>query len=326
MGECGGEEGRDGEHASVERVLDEWASCVSEWLQEVRERVLPFVQAQVGAGRRVALVTSGGTRAPLEGNAVRFLDNFSTGQRGAASVEYLMAHGYAVVFLYRSGSAEAYQRHFAAITRAPAAALQVADDGASLQYTPADRKEYQRMVVAIERYGACVAERRLLALPFETVFEYLCGLREVARALAAAGRSAVLYLSAAVSDFYVPLDRLPPHKMASDGGPVQLQLQPVPKLLGRLRHHWAPQALLVSFKLETDAAVLQARATRALHRYGVDMVVGNLLHTRRQAVTLYSGGKQRILEHDAEETELEARIVDAVVAAHGRHVSQGSAR
>ena len=326
MGERGGEEGGDGGDASVERVLDEWASCVSEWLEAVRGRVLPFVQAQVGAERRVALVTSGGTRAPLEGNAVRFLENFSTGQRGAASVEYLLAHGYAVVFLYRRGSAEAYQRHFAAITRAPAAALQAADDRVSLQYAPTDRKEYQRMTIAIEQYGTCMAQRRLLALPFETVFEYLCGLREVARALAALRRGALLYLSAAVSDFYVPLDRLPPHKMASDGGPVQLQLQPVPKLLSRLRHHWAPQALLVSFKLETDAAVLQQRATRALHRYGVDMVVGNLLHTRRHAVTLYSGGKQRILEHDAEEMELEARIVDAVVAAHERHVSGESAR
>ena len=31
---------------------------------------------------------SGGTRVPLEDNAVRFIDNFSIGTRGAASTEY----------------------------------------------------------------------------------------------------------------------------------------------------------------------------------------------------------------------------------------------
>ena len=31
---------------------------------------------------------SGGTTVPVERNTVRFLDNFSSGQRGAASAEY----------------------------------------------------------------------------------------------------------------------------------------------------------------------------------------------------------------------------------------------
>lgn len=44
-----------------------------------------------GGGGRLAgvvCVTSGGTTVPLEQRCVRYIDNFSSGQRGAASTEY----------------------------------------------------------------------------------------------------------------------------------------------------------------------------------------------------------------------------------------------
>ena len=44
-------------------------------------------------GRPVAVVTSGGTTVPLERNCVRFIDNFSRGQRGALSAEQLLQVG-----------------------------------------------------------------------------------------------------------------------------------------------------------------------------------------------------------------------------------------
>lgn len=53
-------------------------------LREVRS----FVERCAKEGRRVALVTSGGTTVPLERKMVRFLDNFSAGTRGAISAEY----------------------------------------------------------------------------------------------------------------------------------------------------------------------------------------------------------------------------------------------
>ena len=64
------------------------------------------------AERRIALVTSGGTTVPLEKNTVRFIDNFSTGNRGAASVEQLLKANYAVVFVYRTHSAFPFARQF----------------------------------------------------------------------------------------------------------------------------------------------------------------------------------------------------------------------
>ena len=35
----------------------------------------------------------------------------------------------------------------------------------------------------------------------------------------------------------------------------------VPKMLGSLRHKWAPEAFLVSFKLETDEGLLISKVT-----------------------------------------------------------------
>eukprot|EP00965_Chrysotila_dentata_P180710 5964983-Pleurochrysis_carterae.AAC.2 len=54
------------------------------------EAIAAFISRQRGAVAngetpRVALVTSGGTTAPLEARTVRFIDNFSSGNRGAAS-------------------------------------------------------------------------------------------------------------------------------------------------------------------------------------------------------------------------------------------------
>jgi phosphopantothenate-cysteine ligase len=60
--------------------------------------------------RPIALVTSGGTATDLEINSVRCLENFSTGLRGAISVEEFLKRGYAVVHLWRSGSSSPYGR------------------------------------------------------------------------------------------------------------------------------------------------------------------------------------------------------------------------
>jgi len=82
------------------------ASCAA-----ARESISSFVQSHCGAaGRRVVLVTSGGTTVPLERNTVRFIDNFSTGSRGGKSAECFLDQGYAVIFLHRSGSIEPFQQ------------------------------------------------------------------------------------------------------------------------------------------------------------------------------------------------------------------------
>ncbi|KAL6130459.1 hypothetical protein ACLB2K_068838 [Fragaria x ananassa] len=62
---------------------------------DVSEKLEAFVKKNSqpsgnGGARRVVCVTSGGTTVPLEQRCVRYIDNFSSGHRGAASTEQAM--------------------------------------------------------------------------------------------------------------------------------------------------------------------------------------------------------------------------------------------
>lgn len=62
--------------------------CKEKIDEELKNRVENFVHNAASQNRKVVIVTSGGTTVPLEKNTVRFIDNFSTGTRGATSAEY----------------------------------------------------------------------------------------------------------------------------------------------------------------------------------------------------------------------------------------------
>ena len=53
----------------------------------ISEKLKQFIQNDDTNRRRVVCVTSGGTTVPLEQRCVRYIDNFSSGYRGAASTE-----------------------------------------------------------------------------------------------------------------------------------------------------------------------------------------------------------------------------------------------
>jgi phosphopantothenate---cysteine ligase (ATP) len=132
---------------------------------------------------------------------------------------------------------------------------------------------------------------RLCMLPFTTVHEYLYILREVCALLAPCQERVLCYLAAAVSDFYVPLVQMAAHKVQSGSGPLTLQLEQVPKVLGRLVSAWVPKACVVTFKLETEEGLLESKARQALQRYGHQLVVGNILSTRKHRVSLFFGDR-----------------------------------
>lgn len=134
------------------------------------------------------------------------------------------------------------------------------------------------------------------------------------------GSKAMFYLAAAVSDFFIPRDRMAEHKIQSsevakqspssgkqeqeqepkdeseeeDGREQKdqqqskklvINLYPVPKFLHRLVDGWAPDgSMIVSFKLETDPNLLVHKAQTALQRYAHHLVIGNLLSTRKWEV------------------------------------------
>ncbi|EOD43810.1 DNA/pantothenate metabolism flavoprotein [Neofusicoccum parvum] len=270
-----------------------------------------FIERHVEEGRRVALVTSGGTTVPLEEQTVRFIDNFSAGTRGATSAEYFLANGYAVIYLHRQFSLLPYSRHYSHNTRSFLDFMREDDGGRVV----VDEEHQRKMLRVLRQYAEAKRKNTLLILSFVTITDYLWELREVAKLMRPLGSHAVFYLAAAVSDFFVPKDRMVEHKIQSveefsqkkqqdaaegavnnkpqpaartEGKSLIIDLEPVPKFLKSLVDGWAPDAMIVSFKLETDPSMLVRKAVYALKRYHHHLVIGNLLSTRKWEVVFVS--------------------------------------
>ena len=246
--------------------------------------------------RKVALITSGGTTVPLENQTVRFIDNFSAGTRGATSAEYFLREGYAVIFLHRQFSLLPFSRHYSHSTNC---FLDFMDEeetqmnGHGRGSNVVVRSEYQdKMRRVLREYQAAKRNRMLLLLPFTTITEYLFELKTLAELMQPLGSRALFYLAAAVSDFFIPRDRMEEHKIQSSdhtgsgmGRQLVINLDPVPKFLTSLVNSWAPTgSMTVSFKLETNPNLLISKARQALQKYGHDLVIGNLLTTRKWEV------------------------------------------
>ena len=91
----------------------------------------------------------------------------------------------------------------------------------------------------------------------------------------------IFYLPAAVSDFYLPADSLAEHKIQSrEVETLDVSLLPVPKKLGIIKSN-NPSAIAISYKLETDEAILENKAVMSLEKYNMDMVIANLLSNFR---------------------------------------------
>ncbi|XP_023851846.1 phosphopantothenate--cysteine ligase isoform X3 [Salvelinus sp. IW2-2015] len=100
----------------------------------------------------------------------------------------------------------------------------------------------------------------------------------------------------------------------------------VPKMLSPLVKDWAPQAFVISFKLETDPSILLDRARRALSTYRHQAVVANVLDTRRGYVVVVTPDTQVELvltdEEASRDEEIEDRIVGNLTAAHSQFITQ----
>lgn len=307
-----------------------------------------FVKQHHDAKRPVVLLTSGGTTVPLENQTVRFIDNFSAGTRGATSAEYFLSHGYAVIFLHRQFSLLPFSRHYSHSTNCFLDFLSEwgrigedeEDGGKAEQAATPDvvvkAKYRQEMLSVLRKYQEAKKKNLLLLLPFTTVTSYLFTLKALACEMQCLGNEALFYLAAAVSDFFVPPSRMAEHKIQSGdipslggdgsgfgGGGKKLivDLDPVPKFLKRLVEQWAPQAMIVSFKLETDPQMLLSKCRQSLERYSHHLVIGNLLSTRkREVVFVDREGIEWIRTpeagQDSEEVEIESLIVPAVIRKH----------
>lgn len=332
-----------------------------------------FIGHHFALARRVVLITSGGTTVPLENQTVRFIDNFSAGTRGATSAEYFLEAGYAVIFLHRQFSLLPYSRHYSHSTNCFLDFLTEGQNGEVLA-----KQEYQeKMLDVLRKYTTSKTSNTLLLLPFITISEYLWELKEIALLMRPLGSSGLFYLAAAVSDFFVPRERLAEHKIQSGelpptqaekdgegksnpnsvpvGKKLVIDLDPVPKFLKSLVEGWAPEGMIVSFKLETDPSLLVSKAQAALRRYAHHLVIGNLLSTRKWEVVFIApnleenwirvpmhrrvksisagvaslsllslGGSMGFSqeENGQEETEIESLIVPEVARMHGEFIAK----
>ncbi|KAE8983668.1 hypothetical protein PR003_g23820 [Phytophthora rubi] len=294
------------------------------WGDERREQVEAFLDHHRVVGKCVAVVTSGGTTVPLERNTVRFLDNFSTGSRGAASVEYLLGLGYAVIYVHRPGSIAPFARH---LQRATCSSLDVDFlehldvRGEEIRLRVEDPAAKKKVVDAVHKLRTVRAANTLLALPFTSVDDYFFVLRMVATCVAPWKERALFLLAAAVSDFYIPQQDLSVHKIQSRAGPLELTLQQVPKMLGVLRHTWAPQSFVVSFKLETDWDILRKKAKQAIAKYAMHLVVANELHSRFDEVLLVTDKDERAITRPKDEADIEAALMEAVARMHYQYIA-----
>ncbi|EFP85206.1 uncharacterized protein PGTG_11375 [Puccinia graminis f. sp. tritici CRL 75-36-700-3] len=162
----------------------------------------------------------------------------------------------------------------------------------------------------------------LHTISFVTVNEYLYILRAVAKVLGepslGLGRRAMLYLAAAVSDFFIPQQKLSEHKIQSGKGSLVIEMDAVPKVLKDVTNEWSNQAFIVSFKLETDSNLLIPKAKAALTRYGHHLVIANELHTRKTSVLMIDreGTIEPIKNEDPLGHEIEELMVLRLVHRH----------
>lgn len=289
-------------------------------LDQVRERVLNFCQRHVDHGlesARFVLITSGGTSVPLERNTVRFIDNFSRGTRGACSAEKFLKRGYAVIFLHRTQTLEPFLRHFnqKLVFETLSECILTEEDDDKLALEP-----MHNLLDDMKDLLRCYRENkdRLLSVGFVELADYIHYLHQISLIINQLVPKSIFYLAAAVSDFYIPPSNLSTHKINSDE-PLKLTLQLVPKFLHPLVKYWAPDAYVVSFKLETDPDNLIAKSKRALDCYGHKLVIANELKTRTERVLLVDQNQVKeinLKDRNPPIREIETAIVDELVQRH----------
>ncbi|KAJ8907032.1 hypothetical protein NDN08_003515 [Rhodosorus marinus] len=295
---------------------------------EIEEKVKAFLDFNSQfSGRRTVIITSGGTTAPLERNTVRFIDNLSTGNRGASSAESFLRVergdvSYSVIFLHRKSSALPFMRHFAVLSGSSGASFLDFDESSGVIQVVSD----ENLKSALRDRKRAESERRLLEISFESVEDYEIVVSSSCQAASSLGNELMFFSAAAVSDFYVPSDSMAEHKIQTSGGGMKMNLHPVPKFVGKVRKGWATEAYVASFKLETDVSLLEQKSKNSLSSNEVHVVIGNTLKDRYEKVTLFTLQGIGVIEKQGVSpikqgvSPIEQELVSWLVDAHTKHI------
>lgn len=258
----------------------------------------------------------------MEHNTVRFVDNFSAGTRGSASAEYFLEYDYAVIFMHRQKSLEPFTRHFSGQQFLDMLELHESGPSTTITVKP---DSVDVLAPILSRYKHAQEGKRLLYINFTSVVDYMWLLRAACECLTSFDKQALLYLAAAVSDFYIPSDEMPTHKMQSGQGAPTIALQLVPKMLAPLVSLWVPNAFVVSFKLETDDNLLITKSRESLNKYKHKLVIANILQTRKNRVVFVTPDTSYEIiltrEQQLSGLEIEQPIVADLVRRHEEYIS-----
>lgn len=169
------------------RLAEEFA--VPSHVDEVKQKMTAFAEEHAAAGRRVVLITSGGTKVPLESRTVRFLDNFSSGRRGASSAEYFIESGYAVIFLHRHRSLYPYARMFSTVNMLDALKFRGGEElPGNCAEVVVDQQVLPNIAKVLKQYQEVKESGLLLPIEFSTLSEYLHLLKAAAQSLSTIGK------------------------------------------------------------------------------------------------------------------------------------------
>uniref|UniRef100_A0A0N5BX64 Phosphopantothenate--cysteine ligase n=1 Tax=Strongyloides papillosus TaxID=174720 RepID=A0A0N5BX64_STREA len=272
-------------------------------------------------GEKFVLVTSGGTRVPIEKNTVRFIDNFSTGKRGSSSAEYFLQNNYFVIFFYRDTSLKPFDRSMERMLDH----LKVNNDNI-LTFDDIDETKQQEFINILSLKNKY--KKNLLLISFTELFEYYEALKIILAILRPLKKDVIIYLAAAVSDFYIDEKDMTDHKIQSRNGEILLKLTPFKKddiielLCG------SKENFLVTFKLETDEKLLYSKSKKSFEYYNHQVVIGNILSRRSKEVILYTPKEngelsEMVISLNKEEIEknvdIEEKIVESLCKIHNKY-------
>lgn len=81
-------------------------------------------------------------------------------------------------------------------------------------------------------------------------------------------------------------------------------------------------------QLETDVNLLVPKARQALNRYGHQVVIGNMLNTRKQTVTFITQNTEKVLsltQQDLQsDVEIESLIIPQLARIHEHWIESGN--
>ncbi|XP_063719000.1 uncharacterized protein LOC134845836 [Symsagittifera roscoffensis] len=302
----------DKSYVEFERMIAT-SNTILNYNQAVTDSLNAFIKSSLESqDSRLVLVTSGGTSVPLEKEPVRHLDNFSTGLRGArSSEEFLADKDYKVILLKRDNAKLPFAEELPFATK-------ISQDGLFSNsfddVTSHDHLTIEKLELLREKSS------RLFLLNFVTVHEYFAILRHICIEANGLGPRFMLYAAAAVSDYYIPVDNLPEHKIPSGLSCLTLNLFPVPKALHYVLKRWCSDCFMVTFKLETEENTLIEKCEKALKTYNHHFVVGNILSKRHKEVVLCSKPKKSFVVENIELKEssqnLESLFIPAIIQGH----------